>query len=99
MAPIVFDLSSPATVFDLSSPATVSDLSSPATVSEVLDELDWTRRRDLHSKRVAAILGPYLRQRSAGAANPVIDFLFAYYTLRPGQLERWHPGFDVTLAG
>jgi hypothetical protein len=65
----------------------------------VLDEVEWTRRRDLHRKRVAWILDPYLDRRSGGAGNPVIDFLFTYYTLRPGQLSRWHPGFGITLSG
>jgi hypothetical protein len=68
-------------------------------VSEVLDEVDWTQRRDLHRKRVATILGPYRQRRSGGVADPVVDFLFTYYTLRPGQLERWHPGFGVVLSG
>jgi len=28
----------------------------------------------------------------------VHDFLFTYYSHRPAQLRRWHPGFGVTLA-
>ena len=27
------------------------------------------------------------------------DFLFTYYSLRPRQLRRWHPGFGVVLGG
>ena len=27
------------------------------------------------------------------------DFLFSYYSHRPGRLERWHPGLGVVLAG
>jgi hypothetical protein len=68
-------------------------------VSEVLDELDWTRRRDRHRERVSAVLGSYLDRRADGAAHLVIDFLFTYYMLRPAQLARWHPGFGVGLAG
>ena len=34
-----------------------------------------------------------------GEAHPVWDFLFTYYSLRPRQLRRWHPGFGVVLAG
>ncbi|MDT7735809.1 MAG: hypothetical protein QOE12_2983, partial [Mycobacterium sp.] len=26
------------------------------------------------------------------------DFLFTYYSLRPGQLRCWHPGYGVALA-
>ena len=68
-------------------------------MSEVLAEADWTRRRDRHRQRVAALLDPYLDRRGAGPAHPVIDFLFTYYTLRPGQLRRWHPGFGTCLSG
>jgi hypothetical protein len=31
--------------------------------------------------------------------HPVHDFLFTYYSQRPAQLRRWHPGFGVALAG
>ena len=27
------------------------------------------------------------------------DFLFTYYSLKPRQLRRWHPGYGVALAG
>lgn len=27
------------------------------------------------------------------------DFIFTYYSLRPRQLRRWHPGYGVTLSG
>ena len=68
-------------------------------MSEVLTEAEWTRRRDRHRQRVAALLDPYLDRRGDGPAHPVIDFLFTYYRLRPGQLKRWHPGFGIWLSG
>ncbi len=68
-------------------------------MSEVLTEAHWTRRRDRHRQRVAALLDPYLDRHGDGQAHPVIDFLFTYYMLRPGQLERWHPGFGICLSG
>lgn len=68
-------------------------------MSDVLEEAEWTRRRDRHRQRVSAALGCYPRRWADGAAHPVIDFLFTYYTLRPAQLARWHPGFGVGLAG
>lgn len=30
--------------------------------------------------------------------HPVEDFLFTYYSLRPAQLRRWHPGPGIALA-
>ncbi|OBK78734.1 3-methyladenine DNA glycosylase [Mycobacterium sp. 1274761.0] len=65
----------------------------------MLDPEEWLPRRDHHRRRVRALLDPYLRLRKAGQPHPVIDFLFTYYTLTPGQLRRWHPGYGVTLAG
>lgn len=29
----------------------------------------------------------------------MVDFLFTYYSLRPAQLRRWHPGFGTVLGG
>lgn len=68
-------------------------------MSIVLATQDWLERRDRHRSRVSALLGPYLRQRAGGRSNPVVDFLFTYYNLTPGQLRWWHPGFGVTLTG
>jgi hypothetical protein len=65
----------------------------------LLTPSDWLPRRDRHRSRLDALLGPYLQQRGAGRANPVVDFLFTYYNRTPGQLRRWHPGFGVTLTG
>lgn len=68
-------------------------------MTAVLAREDWLPRRDRHRRRVDGLLGGYRRQRANGRSNPVIDFLFTYYNLTPGQLRRWHPGFGVTLAG
>jgi hypothetical protein len=35
---------------------------------------------------------------AAGERHPVEDFLFEYYSLRPAQLARWHPGLGIGLA-
>lgn len=59
----------------------------------------WLPRRDRHRKRVDERLAGYLRRRAEGRPHPVIDFLFTYYNLTPGQLRRWHPGFGVALTG
>ncbi len=71
----------------------------PDSTSIVLSPQDWLQRRDRHQTRVTKLLGPYLQRRAEGKCNPVIDFLFTYYNLTPGQLRRWHPGFGVTLTG
>ena len=37
------------------------------------------------------------RAASEQVKHPVHDFLFTYYSQRPAQLRRWHPGFGVAL--
>lgn len=65
----------------------------------VLPESEWRARAVAHRERVDTLVGPYLRRRAAGAAHPVIDFLFTYYGHKPAQLRRWHPGYGIALAG
>ena len=56
-------------------------------------------REEAHLQRVSRYADPYLARRSAGQKHPVEDFLFTYYTLKPGQLKRWHPGAGTVLTG
>jgi hypothetical protein len=63
----------------------------------VFDEGDWTARAQRHRERVDDFLRVY--RSPAGEPHPVWDFLFTYYSLRPRQLRKWHPGFGVVLAG
>lgn len=60
-----------------------------------LEPEHWMARAEEYSRRVETFLS---RHRSRGG-NPVGDFLFTYYSLRPRQLRCWHPGFGVLLAG
>ena len=63
----------------------------------VLPEGDWTARETAHHARVDALTAGH-RER-AGRKHPVEDFLWTYYSLRPAQLRRWHPGAFVALGG
>ena len=65
----------------------------------VLSEVEWRAWRQAHVDRVARWLGPHRERQLDKRRHPVHDFLFTYYSHRPGRLERWHPGLGVTLAG
>ncbi len=65
----------------------------------VLEQAAWTSRAEAHAERVDAYVRPHLARRDAGVKHPVHDFLFGYYSQRPAQLRRWHPGYGVRLAG
>ncbi|MBX7434641.1 3-methyladenine DNA glycosylase [Mycobacterium sp. Y57] len=81
-------------------PAAESD-ARPAAESDtrVLPEPEWRERAAAHRRRADALLEPHLARRRAGVPHPVFDFLFTYYSVRPGQLRVWHPGYGTVLAG
>ena len=63
-----------------------------------LPEPVWRARAEAHTARIESLIGPYLSERARGRKHPVIDFLFTYYSARPVQVRRWHPGFGAALA-
>ncbi len=65
----------------------------------MLDEPTWRARASGHASRVDAFVAPHLARRASSVKHPVHDFLFTYYSQRPAQLRRWHPGYGVALAG
>jgi hypothetical protein len=64
-----------------------------------LDHEQWTARADAYAERVDTFVAPHVKRARAAEAHPVWDFLFSYYSLRPGQLRCWHPGYGMRLGG
>ncbi len=64
---------------------------------ESLSPAVWRHRAAAHEARLAPYVEPHLARRRAGEQHPVHDFLFSYYSQRPAQLLRWHPGYGVAL--
>ena len=54
---------------------------------------------EAHRERLAPYVEPHLERRARGEKHPVHDFLFTYYSHRPAQLLRWHPGSASLQAG
>jgi hypothetical protein len=75
----------------------VTTSAGPATTVRVLTRDEWSTRRSAHEARVDSLLAAHLDRRRTGVAHPVEDFLFTYYSYRPAQLRRWHPGYGVVL--
>ena len=65
---------------------------------KVLTEADWRPLAEAHAARVDRLVGPHLARRADQVRHPVHDFLFTYYSQRPAQLRRWHPGVGTALA-
>ncbi len=70
----------------------------PHATTQVLDRVTWQTRAAAHAARVDALVEPHLARRAASVEHPVHDFLFTYYSQRPAQLRRWHPGYGAVLA-
>lgn len=67
--------------------------------AQLLEPAQWLPLARAHEAKVDRYTEPYLRRRSHGDKHPVEDFLFTYYTLKPAQLRRWHPGSGIVLRG
>ena len=65
----------------------------------VLPEAEWRSREAGHHQQVDELLAGHRERADRGRPHPVEDFLFSYYSFRPSQLRRWHPGAGVGLAG
>jgi len=58
----------------------------------------WSAREAAHAARADALTAGRRERAAAGRTHPVDDFLFTYYSYKPGLLRRWHPGAGTTLA-
>ncbi|MEU7993241.1 3-methyladenine DNA glycosylase [Rothia amarae] len=62
-----------------------------------LEREQWEPTARTHERRAGRFADPFLDRRNRGQKHPVEDFLFTYYTLKPGQFKKWHPGAGVIL--
>jgi hypothetical protein len=67
--------------------------------NRILPETEWKARREAHQHRVSVWTRSHRERSSRKQKHPIYDFLFNYYAFRPGLLNRWHPGPEITLAG
>jgi hypothetical protein len=66
-------------------------------VRTVMSRAEWEPLAEAHAARVDRFVRPHLERRETRVKHPVHDFLFTYYSQRPAQLRRWHPGVGVVL--
>ncbi|MFD5601362.1 3-methyladenine DNA glycosylase [Leucobacter sp. NPDC058333] len=67
----------------------------PAPV--ILSSDEWRSRAGAHEDRVASLTAAHLERRSRREPHPVEDFLWTYYSVKPAELAKWHPGAGVCL--
>ncbi|MCI1019990.1 3-methyladenine DNA glycosylase [Microbacterium sp. C5A9] len=64
----------------------------------ILSRSEWQSRESAHQERADALTAAHRERAARGQKHPVWDFLFTYYSYKPPQLRRWHPGAGVELA-
>lgn len=64
----------------------------------LLDATEWRAREAAHSERAYTLTAEHRARASRQESHPIWDFLFTYYSYKPGILNRWHPGVGVELA-
>lgn len=69
------------------------------SIMQVVSRESWTARRGADLARVRPQAEDRVRRAARRENHPVYDFLFEYYSFRPGHLLRWTPGFGSTLEG
>ncbi|MDD9208127.1 3-methyladenine DNA glycosylase [Georgenia sp. 10Sc9-8] len=72
-------------------------MSAPAP-EHLLEAAAWLPAQEAHAARADTLTAAHRDRRSRGEKHAVEDFLFDYYSVRPGALRRWHPGVGVRLA-
>ncbi|MDZ4816046.1 MAG: 3-methyladenine DNA glycosylase [Verrucomicrobiota bacterium] len=60
---------------------------------------NWQAAECAHGERLAKYVEAHLARKGCGETEPVLDFLFSYYSLRPAPLLKWSPGLGVVLEG
>jgi hypothetical protein len=63
----------------------------------VLEHAAWIELEDRYHHEVDLLTAGHRSRAAENRSHPVEDFLFTYYSFRPAQLRRWHPGAGTAL--
>ncbi len=58
---------------------------------------EWRAEKAAYEQAVDEITEPYLEQKSRQRTDPVMDFMFTYYSFSPSRLHNWSPGTGTLL--
>lgn len=68
-------------------------------IPNMIPEAQWRRQKAEHVAGLRSWVEDRVSRSERGIKHPVWDFLFEYYSFRPGHLLRWSPGVGVELEG
>ncbi|MGK0715827.1 3-methyladenine DNA glycosylase [Leucobacter sp. W1153] len=64
----------------------------------VMSRSHWQARERAHRARINTLTAGHRERRARREKHPIEDFLWTYYSVKPSELARWHPGAGVVLA-
>lgn len=88
---------SPKSVSMVVPPEPVTDGRASSTTPQVWGRSRWTESAERHRIAVERLTADHRSRTADKRSHPVEDFLFTYYSLRPAQLRRWHPGAGIGI--
>lgn len=74
-----------------------SQIPSISYIAKRLEPAEWRLQKKYHAQQIGQLIDDYLERRSQQHKDPVMDFLFEYYSFRPSHLKSWSPGFGCLL--
>lgn len=75
--------------------ATMTHMSSEHVCT--LSREEWLPKRQQHIAEIRSVTAPWLQKRKRGEKDPIEDFLYDYYSVKPKKLEHWNPGIGIEL--
>lgn len=63
----------------------------------VLSRDEWLTTASLHQETVEELTRAARERKQRGESHPIEDFMWTYYSQRPTQFMKWHPGAGVEL--
>ena len=66
-------------------------------ITQTLEYGRWRKFSENHRRKISGLVDDYLERRSQQEKDPVLDFLFEYYSFRPSRLREWSPGLGTLL--
>ncbi|MFB8190827.1 3-methyladenine DNA glycosylase [Microbacterium sp. NPDC055988] len=66
-------------------------------VEKTIPRDEWLTREQAHQERADTLTAGHRERAARSEKHPVWDFLHTYYSYKPAQLRRWHPGAGVEL--
>lgn len=64
-----------------------------------IDPSTWRALESAHQDRADALMSGHRARKAAGEKHPIEDFLWTYYSVKPSDVRRWHPGAGIILEG